>query len=195
MNHADVVEKAGWWLRERMRCCPVLLEPRYGSPAECPDAIGWRYGNSVVVEAKASRSDFLADKAKPHRKGGWGMGLRRYYMAPRGIVFPDEIPEGWGYLELRGKGTGRVHKILEAPLRDLAPEDVREEFKLLIGALANVQYRARGVILEDSRHAAANLGPNARAEYWRGYDEGREREKRGAGEVWRTPAFRLPPGA
>lgn len=185
MRHAEVVLKAGWWLRERQRCCPVLLEPGYGSMSgERPDAIGWRAslgGISAVVECKANRPDFLADRHKFHRKNGRGMGVYRYYMAPKGIVFADEVPEGWGYLEIRGqRGTGRVYRVIEAPARVLPREDLATEHCLLAGALANVQYTRAllGVIHDDGRHTAANLGPNPRKEYWRGYDEGRERERK-----------------
>ena len=72
-SHEQLVERAGRWLRGTMRCNVVLLEPGYGSVGEIPDAIGWTSdGVSIVVECKASRSDFLADRNKPARRRALG---------------------------------------------------------------------------------------------------------------------------
>ena len=58
---------------------------------------------TVLVECKVSRSDFLADKAKPHRHVG-GIGNWRYYMAPEGLISPNELPEKWGLVEVNARG-------------------------------------------------------------------------------------------
>ncbi len=94
------------------------------SNKEIPDAIGWlRSGVSLLIECKASRADFLSDAVKPSRRsskasvsGGpepsnaeppikpprktEGLGAYRFYLAPSGLLHPDELPEGWGLLEL-----------------------------------------------------------------------------------------------
>ena len=184
--HDELVEKAGWWLAERRRMCPVLLEPGYGGGRERPDAIGWSayHRLSIVVECKAARPDFLGDKAKDHRLDGSGMGVQRYYMAPRGVVFPDDLasdswPGGWGYLELRGRpekgiAGARVYVVKEAARRELHPHDKDAEFRVLMGALANVQFRDRYFDIGAGTHQAHNLGRNPHREYWRGRDEGFE---------------------
>lgn len=58
---------------------------------------------TVLVECKVTRSDFLADKAKPHRHVG-GIGNWRYYMAPEGLISPEELPEKWGLVEVNARG-------------------------------------------------------------------------------------------
>lgn len=76
---------------------------------EKPDTIGFdTYGNSILIECKTSRADFLVDKQKPHRKEG-GMGDKRFFMAPKGLLDPTEIPDGWGLIEY-SKSTVRVVK-------------------------------------------------------------------------------------
>ena len=66
---------------------------------ECPDVIGWRDGHSILIECKVSRSDYLADRKKKFRaKPEMGMGDARLFLAPPGVIRPDELPQGWGLL-------------------------------------------------------------------------------------------------
>lgn len=119
MTHAELCEIAKKWLKrpnsQRGHGCHVALsECRSGWGGEMPDAIGFRTASSdvetVVVEAKTSRADFLADFKKPHRTDGEGMGLYRYYMCPEGLVKPEEVPERWGLLWV--SSGGRVTALL-----------------------------------------------------------------------------------
>src|SRR5438445_758275 len=101
MTHAQLVTKAVHWLR-RYRCGVVLSEQACVS-GEMPDAIGWKRAcHSVLVECKVTRSDFLADRAKPFRmKPEQGVGSERFYLVPAGLVGPvsrsDWLvrPSGW----------------------------------------------------------------------------------------------------
>ena len=158
VSHRTLVKRAGRWLRKTQRCAAVLLEPGYGSTGEIPDAIGWRTnGRSVLVECKASRSDFLSDKAKPFRTSG-GMGAERWYMVPAGMVEPGEVPEGWGLLFFHHRSE-RVVKIAHPPMGSALDErGLRKERALLIGCLANVQCEANGWYRVDSEHADHNMG-------------------------------------
>lgn len=106
ISHADLVAiGAGWVKRARSRGGPgsdiVLTEPGAGFGQESPDVIGWKLtgpdGGSVLIEAKASRSDFLADIKKVHREGD-GLGNWRYYLCPDDLIQPEECPAGWGLL-------------------------------------------------------------------------------------------------
>lgn len=75
---------------------------------EQPDAIGFRSGTSLLIECKTSRSDFLADKKKRFRKDpSKGMGDWRFMLTPKGLVTVEELPAGWGLLEV---SNGRVYK-------------------------------------------------------------------------------------
>lgn len=97
MTHAQLVDMARRWLLGTGRCCVVLTELVSGR--ETADAIGWRGALSKLVECKASRSDFLADKKKYFRfNPQHGMGLYRYYLAADDVIHADEVPADWGLL-------------------------------------------------------------------------------------------------
>jgi hypothetical protein len=70
-----------------------------------PDAIGWKRAcHSVLVECKISRADFLVDQEKPcRRKPETGVGCERFYLAPTGVIKPEELPPGWGLLEWKNR--------------------------------------------------------------------------------------------
>jgi len=57
--------------------------------------------NTILLEVKVNRSDFLADLKKSHRKTGRGIGSERYYLCPDGIIKEKELPENWGLLYYR----------------------------------------------------------------------------------------------
>lgn len=113
MTHADLCSIAVKWLKRANSaggpgCHVAVSECRSGWTGEVPDAIGFRAAGSlddgsVVVECKTSRSDFLADRKKAHRVNG-GCGNWRYFMAPEGIISPDELPERWGLLIVNSRG-------------------------------------------------------------------------------------------
>lgn len=138
MTHAKLVDLAVRWLR-RYRCGVVLSEQACVS-GEMPDAIGWkRTCHSVLVECKASRADFLADREKPfRRKPEAGVGCERYYLAPRKLIRPDEVPAGWGLLEVNGREVERV-KSAAKNLR--TGEGFGYEMNLLLASLRRVEVR------------------------------------------------------
>ncbi len=104
ISHKELVDRAFLYLRGYFGS-PVVFKERKASITEQPDAIGFGGGKgSIVIECKASRTDFLADSKKPFRqKPEEGMGYRRYYMAPVGLLEPSEMPGGWGLLEVYEK--------------------------------------------------------------------------------------------
>lgn len=111
-THADLCALAVKWLKRNNSaggpgCAVALSECRSGYLGEIPDAIGYRasghHDGTYVVEVKVSRSDFLADARKPHRISG-GLGNWRHFMAPEGLIRVDELPTGWGLLEVNGRG-------------------------------------------------------------------------------------------
>ena len=113
MTHAELCEVAKKWLvrpnSQRGHGCHVALsECRSGWGGEMPDAIGFRAASrlteTVVVEVKCSRADFLADAKKPHRADGEGMGLYRYFMCHEGLIQPHEVPGRWGLLWVTARG-------------------------------------------------------------------------------------------
>lgn len=83
-------------------CHFSIVEPScYG---ENPDVFGIRHGNgydvgTILLEAKTSRADFLADRKKPHRIAPeTGIGKWRYFICPTDLIHPEELPERWGLI-------------------------------------------------------------------------------------------------
>jgi len=106
MTHKELVKKAKKWLRAQG--CGVIITEMASNAMQEPDAIGWYSTFSILIECKASRSDFLKDKNKEHSKTKLSMGDERYYLAPKGIINPEELPEKWGLLEPYGNGIKRI---------------------------------------------------------------------------------------
>jgi hypothetical protein len=138
VTHAKLVSLSIRWLRS-YRCGVVLSEQACVS-GEMPDAIGWKKAcHSVLVESKVSRSDFLADRGKPFRlKSEAGVGCERYYLAPRGLIRIDELPVGWGLLEVSGREIERV-KPSAKNLRSAV--GFQNEMNLLLASLRRVEIR------------------------------------------------------
>lgn len=96
-------------------CHYAIVEPScYG---ENPDVFGVRHGQggwdsgTFLLEAKVSRSDFLADKKKPHRiNPETGVGKWRYYICPTGLIQPHEVPDKWGLIYVNRRGHVDVIK-------------------------------------------------------------------------------------
>ena len=106
ISHKELVKRAFAYLKFSLNCSVVFKE-RVASGSENPDAIGFHGGFSYLIECKSTRSDFLADAKKLFRKiPSQGMGGKRYYMAPVGLLQPSAIPEGWGLLEVYGVPPG-----------------------------------------------------------------------------------------
>jgi len=138
MTHSQLVERAVRWLRWYR--CGVVLSEQACTSGEMPDAIGWKQAcRSVLVECKVSRADFLADRAKPFRlKPEKGVGSERFYLTPPGLMKVEELPAGWGLLELR---RGRV-ELVQASAKDLrTATGFRYEMNLLLASLRRVEVR------------------------------------------------------
>lgn len=124
MTHAELVQRAGAWLRGTIRCSVVLLE--HSSGVEHPDAFGFRGSHQTwMVECKASQSDFYKDKKKPSRRAGFKMRMafQCYYLVPAGLIQPGSIPEGWGLLYAESR---RIRVIKFAEPRSRHHQEARE---------------------------------------------------------------------
>ena len=134
MTHAELVKRAVRWLRVK-RHVPVLSEMVGAN--EIPDAIGWRFGESTLIECKTSRADFLRDHKKWFRReGAFAMGRRRFYMAPAGLLDTSEMPKGWGLLDVHSR---TVSVELDAEERNLQPAAATNEMMMLTNALRRCQ--------------------------------------------------------
>lgn len=137
MTHAELCAIAVKWLRRPSSggghsCLVAVSEVAGGWDGEIPDAIGfclshWEAG-AIVVEVKVTRSDFLADRKKPHRQPGAGMGTWRYYMAPQGLISVAELPPGWGLVEVNSRGQCKVLAGAVQNVRNLGYGDKEAQF-------------------------------------------------------------------
>ncbi len=127
-SHDQLVDLARQWLMRQG--CQIVITEMTTEAMEEADAIGWSSGWSRLVECKVSRSDFRADRQKPFRRmPDWGMGEERYYLVPDGLIAVDEVPPGWGLLEVF---KGRVFKRLASKHFEA---DCRRELLLLTSAI------------------------------------------------------------
>ena len=109
--HNELVARGKRWLRNQ-GCRVILADPfRANVPSgEQPDVIGWRDGLSILLEAKVSRSDFMADRSKKFRVSPeLGMGDWRYFLCPPDVIKPDDLPQGWSLLWAHERKIEVVH--------------------------------------------------------------------------------------
>lgn len=87
------------WLLN-MGCMIAVDEITTYATSERCDAIGFSGAHAVVVEVKTSRADFFRDAKKHHKITNNAMGNYRYYMTLKGLISVEELPEGWGLIEV-----------------------------------------------------------------------------------------------
>lgn len=111
MTHKELVQSTAKWLKNTYRSmlkCSIVIAELSTANSETPDVIGFRHGQSILIECKVSRSDFLADKKKHFRQAPeQGMGDERYFIAPKDKIKPHELPEHWGLFEIYSSGQIR----------------------------------------------------------------------------------------
>lgn len=140
MTHAELVALGVRWLRDRQRCLAVISENVTAwSTGECPDGFGINgRRETVLVECKASRADFLADRRKKFRAlPGLGVGVKRYFLAERHVVGDLDLPERWGLLV---PVDGRLRCRIKA---EAQPANRDAEFELLFNVVR--AYQAQGI--------------------------------------------------
>lgn len=133
ITHSDLITHAAKWLSSR---CAVVITDMTHAGSETPDAIGWSSRASILIECKASRADFLADRQKSFRRvPNQGMGAYRYFCTPAGLIKAGELPEGWGLLEYT---EGKKSLKMAAGSRCFKEHARSIEIGLLVSALRRV---------------------------------------------------------
>jgi len=138
-THKELVEIGYRWIqrskqRNTLGCyvgCSVAFKELVTHAQEQPDVIGFNSYNSILIECKATRSDFLSDKNKPFREHPeTGMGEYRFYLTNKDLVKPEEVPEKWGLLE----SCGRSVRIIKDPTKydDFAYRSERQYMRSII---------------------------------------------------------------
>lgn len=163
MTHAELVQRAGRWLRNTERCTSLALE-LVTCLREVPDAFGWKNAGrtSVLVECKTSRDDLCADRRKPSRRhpeqqtGGF-----RWYLCEREVLDKAWIPQEWGLLWVCGKV---VRRIVHAPYHHSTISSLQREAKLWHGlvqrmAFGGAEYGKNVAVWMDEQTEAAEPLP------------------------------------
>lgn len=125
MKHRDMCIAASAYLRNKLNCKYSVCElERCG---ESPDAFGFGGAPTTLIEVKTSRRDFLSDKYKIFRRNmELGIGSRRYYMCPDGIITASDLPPSWGLLCVDNK-----NKIKEVVMAGIQEKNHHEEIDLI----------------------------------------------------------------
>jgi hypothetical protein len=114
------------------------------------------------VECKISRADFLADHKKPWRQQtDAALGCERFFLTPKNLARPDELPKGWGLLEATGREISIKVKPSTRTLR--TQQGLLNEMNLLLASLRRVEVRIEPQTITDflkwkNRLAAYNGG-------------------------------------
>lgn len=142
ISHKELVEQAGLWLRNCSKTHTVVITELVTSGTETPDAIGFSaQGGTTLIECKASRADFQADKKKHFRRYPEnGMGDHRYFMAPVGLLKPEELPENWGLIEVYEKTeSGRRKRYLTVSPKLCPQVNQRAQTGMLVSVLRRLE--------------------------------------------------------
>lgn len=162
ITHTHLVNAAYKWVLKSGGCGVAFREFNTGaSNGEYPDVIGFYCGGSLLIECKASRSDFHADKTKRFRQfPQLGMGTKRYYCCPVGLLKFAELPKGWGLLEVNGDHKVKATRPLIRQIRNYPHEHIpdyeheknlKAEHELMYSALRRLHIRGRIEEVYDER--------------------------------------------
>lgn len=106
---------------------------------EQPDCLGINiYGETILIEVKVSRPDFLQDKKKPWRKDGKGIGKHRVYVTPVGLLKPEEIQYGWQLWEVSNNKSNSI-KVIKGSIKKTVIDKSRSYWPI-----TEIQYRNMG---------------------------------------------------
>jgi hypothetical protein len=105
ITHKQCVEIAYKWLLKNGGV-GLAFKELVSIDREIPDVIGFDSWQSILIECKVTRADFLKDKKKKHREKG--MGNWRFYCCPKGLIKVQELPAKWGLIYIDEKGKARI---------------------------------------------------------------------------------------
>lgn len=88
------------------------------------------------------------------------MGTKRYYCCPKGLLKKDELPEGWGLLEVNGDHSVKATRPIVTLVNDYGHDyrtdfehekNLKAEHELMYSALRRLQIRGRIEEVYDER--------------------------------------------
>lgn len=118
LTHTDLVRRAVVMARSSGYSV-IFAEMATQESVYIPDVLAWQPGGrrSLLVECKASRSDFLADRKKPiHAAPEMFPGESRVYLVAEGVAKAEDVPPNWGLTVVRSKTSRLVIERLPTPL-------------------------------------------------------------------------------
>jgi hypothetical protein len=134
VTHASLVTLGVRWLS---RQSSTVFYEFAAVAKENPDIIAWSNGLSTLIECKATRADFLRDSKKTARRNPKaGMGQRRYYLCPPGIINLEDVPKKWGLLWAE---KGRI--VVKKEARGNPDRSLMAELRFLNSMLRRAQIR------------------------------------------------------
>lgn len=171
ITHNDLIKIAERWLLNTKKCSFVFTELVCLATSEIPDAIGFQSGQSMLIECKVSRADFLADRKKIFRRNPFmGMGTFRYFFCPAGIIQPEDLPPKWGLIWVNEKGKprqivgpkGNIWSSQKEFLHD--DRNIQAEWGLMASALRRLHLRGVLPLIYDSPFKKDNTNAAQSAE-------------------------------
>lgn len=104
-THDELTVLAEKWLLKR---CGFAFRELSTDCGEIPDAIGFKECESILIECKTSRQDFIADRKKQFRAiPAAGVGRVRFYLCEKGLIMPEDLPPKWGLIWVYESGQVR----------------------------------------------------------------------------------------
>lgn len=126
LSDAEITSKIKLSVRRRYDYPEWVLMFEYGAPGrdgsvcDClaVNTLPSRNYKVIGFEFKASRSDWLRE-VRDGQKSDYFVRLADefYAVAPKGVVEESEVPEGWGYLELK-PNSEQLYKLQESDLTE-----------------------------------------------------------------------------
>ncbi|MBM7096038.1 hypothetical protein JSY36_09750 [Bacillus sp. H-16] len=101
--HEHLKKQALYWLKDKVvDLCASEVKLFVKRKKLKADALGIniRRQESRIIEVKVSRSDFLRDEVLRMPYGYHEIADYAYIMTPAGLLVPDEVPPGYGLLEI-----------------------------------------------------------------------------------------------
>ena len=155
MKHARLVAMAADWLQV---VHSVTITEMSSAGFETPDAIGFRGHDTTLIECKASRADFLRDRHKWFRAHPeLGLGQKRYFLAPVGVIITADIPPKWGLLTAPDRGGWRDIRIARKAQAQV--RNMQHELELLVSAMRRIGRHVppgKGVSVRFYRYSTRN---------------------------------------
>ncbi|PYZ97701.1 hypothetical protein CR205_03655 [Alteribacter lacisalsi] len=111
--HEHVKKQALYWLKKKVTdlcASEVKLYARRKKLKADAVGINIKRKETRIVEVKVSRADFLRDEVLHSPYGYHAIADYAYLMTPAGLIDPEELPEGYGLLELDDYDNVKVRK-------------------------------------------------------------------------------------